>query len=340
MINRKSFKGFAPKILKSYYRDKEAFWKAIFTPFLSNKVSFASWVKTIGVDIDLISAFSGLDKDAFRLLKEYSSQFILDITKWESNRLQYFKDAYPVFAFLAIWMDENGLTDYILKFDEILEAGVYAVAGYGILDDNVDGQNPSPVQILVSQALLGEYEKLALNVFGVTKTNLEIINKMKMLYLTAEIKEKEARNKYSPYQLDHPEGLGAKGANAVTPFMLCLERSGKASNIDDYWQVFLLFGAVIQMIDDWMDLESDLAIGHYSYLTLRKSNLSNINNPAILADQMKKDKELVQFTYDQCKKMIKESNQILDRLNETLLVKMVDITELRLENFYRKELNL
>jgi hypothetical protein len=50
--------------------------------------------------------------------------------------------------------------------------------------------------------------------------------------------------------------------------MLSLERLGKASLIEDYWEVFLLFGAAIQMIDDWNDLEDDLANGHYSYVTL------------------------------------------------------------------------
>ena len=43
--------------------------------------------------------------------------------------------------------------------------------------------------------------------------------------------------------------------------MLSLERLGKASLIDQYWQVFLLFGAAIQMIDDWQDLNTISPLG-------------------------------------------------------------------------------
>ena len=43
---------------------------------------------------------------------------------------------------------------------------MFAVAGYGILDENVDSDTPSPVEILTAQALIAEYETLALQIFG------------------------------------------------------------------------------------------------------------------------------------------------------------------------------
>lgn len=61
--------------------------------------------------MELLSAFKGLNDEAQQILKSFSSRYDLDISKWESNRVQYFKDAYPVFAFLAVWMDEEGLVD-------------------------------------------------------------------------------------------------------------------------------------------------------------------------------------------------------------------------------------
>ncbi len=189
------------------------------------------------------------------MLKEYSAAFGLDVSQWKSNRSQYFKDAYPVFAFLAVWMDAQGLVDLVVRFGDILRAGVFAMAGYGILDENVDSNRPSPVEILVAQSLIAEYESLAPDIFGVSSVNLGIIHRMRSLFLEAKIREKSMRWKASPYRLDDPKQLGAKGANSVTPFMLSLERLGKASLIDAYWQVFLLFGAAIQMIDsasvDW-----------------------------------------------------------------------------------------
>ncbi len=148
------------------------------------------------------------------------------------------------------------------------------------------------------------------------------------------------RHKASPYQLQAPEQLGAKGANAVTPFMLSLERLGKASLIEEYWQVFLLFGAAIQMIDDWTDLEKDLAAGHYSYLTLGVENITRLEDPKKTAAQLRSDPKRVQDTYQCSKKMIGQARSILARLNDPYLARLVDVTELRLDTYFRKELKL
>jgi hypothetical protein len=333
-----AFERFAPAILQVYHRDKDAFWAAIMAPFLADKVSLISWFQHLKVDVGLLSAFNGLDAEARQTLQDFGAPLGVDVTGWKSNRLQYFKDAYPVFAFLVVWIDEEGLTILLDQFDEILRAGVFAVAGYGILDENVDSDAPSPVEVLTAQALIAEYETRALHVFGVSPVNLEILHRMRTLFLHAEILEKSLRHKASPYHLDEPEHLGAKGANAVTPFMLSLERLGKASLIDEYWQVFLLFGAVIQMIDDWTDLEKDLAAGHYSYLTLGVENITRQEDPQRTARQLRSDPKRIQETYRCSKEMIDRARAILARLNDPCLGRLVDVTELRLDTYFRKEL--
>jgi hypothetical protein len=338
MKSKGAFDQFAPAILKIYHRDKEAFWAAVMAPFLANQVSIFQWWDHLKVDLPLLNAFKGLDKDAQQTLKEFSAPLGFDLTTWKSNRMQYFKDAYPVFAFLAVWMDEEGLHELVDQFGAILQAGVYAVAGYGILDENVDSNHPSPVEILTAQALLAEYETLALTVFGVTPVNLQIMHKMRTLFLRAEITEKFKRGKASPYVLDRPEDLGGKGANSVAPFMLSLERLGKADQIDDYWQVFLLFGAAIQMIDDWQDLEKDLVDGHYSYVTLGHEDLLKGKDTRKIARVLKADKAHMRETYQRSKEMIAKARAILTRLDDHYLFRLVDVTELRLENYFDKEL--
>jgi hypothetical protein len=340
MEKRIAFTRFAPTILKVYHRDKEAFWAAVMAPFLAKNISLFTWLGHLKVDVGLLSAFKGLDDDARQILKDFSAPLGLDVTEWKSNRLQYFKDAYPVFAFLVVWMDEQALGDLLKNFGDILRAGVFAVAGYGILDENVDSDNPSPVEILTAQALIAEYETLALSIFGVSKVNLDILQRMRTLFLRAEIKEKSMRHKASPYSLDSPKDLGSKGANAVTPFMLSMERLGKAALIDDYWEVFLLFGAAIQMIDDWEDLEKDLAAGHYSYVTLGFENLDEPGDPKRIAQLLREDKKRVHGTYTTSKEMIAQSRSILTRLNDPYLVRLVDVTEMRLDAFFRKEFNV
>lgn len=340
MTNRSAFDEFAPAILKVYRRNKEAFWSAVMAPFLSTGIPVLSWLKHLRVDLNLLSAFRGLDEEARQLLKDFSVRYGVDVSTWKSNRIQYFKDAYPVFAFLAVWMDDEGLTDLVQDFGRILCAGVFAVAGYGILDENVDSNSPSPVEMLVAQSLIAEYEKIALDVFGVTPTNLEIMHRMRSLFLEAEIKEKSMRWKGSPYSLEEPKQLGAKGANSVTPFMLSLERLGKASLIVEYWEVFLLFGAAIQMIDDWQDLEKDLGIGHYSYVTLGFDGQLSSANPAQTAKLLRQNMEHVRKTYSVSKEMIAQSRVILSRLDDHYLTRLVDITELRLDNYFRRDLKM
>jgi hypothetical protein len=103
MEKKQSFEGFAPAILKTYHRDKEAFWAAVMAPFLTNNFSLSKMWGHLKVDVDLLSAFKGLDGDAQSTLREFSAPLCFDLSKWRSNRLQYFKDAYLIFAFLAVW---------------------------------------------------------------------------------------------------------------------------------------------------------------------------------------------------------------------------------------------
>lgn len=331
------FQSFAPAILKVYRRDKEAFWAATMAPFMSGSKLASLWLHR-KVNLDLVAAFQGLDGDARQVLTAFGAPLSLDLHGWKSNRSSYLRDAYPVFAFLAVWMDEMNLADLVAQFADILRAGVLAVAGYGILDANVDSNAPAPVEILTAQALIAEYETLALSIFGVTETNLRIMHQMRTFFLNAEIREKAVRGKHSPYTLDNPKHLGTKGANALAPFMLSLERLGKADLIEDYWEVFLLFGAAIQLIDDWDDLEGDLAIGHYSYLTLLPGKLPDLRDAHRAARLLKDDRPRVEATYTIGKEMIARSRDILDRFEDHFLVRFVDITELRLEQYFRKEL--
>jgi hypothetical protein len=336
---KQAFANFAPAILKIYRRDKEAFWEAAMAPFMSDSSILDMW-RHRKIGLDLFSAYQGLNDQAQQILREFSEPFGIDVTRWKSNRNSYFRDAYPIFAFLAIWMDEMGLSDFLVAFDDILRAAVFGVAGYGILDENVDSSAPSPVEILTSQALIAEYEVLVLQVFGVSKINLEILHKMRRLFLAAEIKEKSTRGIASPYRLENPEDCGAKGAHVVTPFMLSLDRLGKSADIEDYWQVFLLFGAVIQVIDDWTDLEKDLAVGHFSYVTLGTKNIKDARDLKKTAKLLREDRERVQTTYDRCKMMIDQSMAILTRLEDPFLVRLVEVTDLRLETYFKKELKL
>lgn len=84
-------------------------------------------------------------------------------------------------------MDEAGLNDFLADFSTVLRSAVSGVAGYGILDMNVDGSDSSPVEILTSQALIAEYETTILWVFGVSPVNLGVLHRMRSLFLAAAL---------------------------------------------------------------------------------------------------------------------------------------------------------
>lgn len=332
------FEKFAPTVLEVYRRDKEAFWKALYAPFMSEQpllISIFSHFKTYR---DLLPSVQGMNAAAEKILKDFGMPFGQDVTKWKSSL--YFKDFYSVFAFLVIWMEEQGLRDILPCFGDVLRAAVYGTTGYGVLDANLDGNEPSAEQILTAQALIAEYETLMLQAFGVTDTNLKIMHKMRSRFYAAEIREKSVRWKSSPYHIEHPEDCGAKAAHAVTPFMLSLEQAGKTALIDDYWEACMLFSGVVQVLDDWADLEQDLAHGHYSYVTLGFENFCNPTNSRQAARNIRADRMRMLEIYRRGKELIDWSRSIFEAVNDQCLARFVDIIGLRLDSYCRKKLKL
>jgi hypothetical protein len=179
-----------------------------------------------------------------------------------------------------------------------------------------------------------------LEVFGTSEVNLEILHRIRHLFLKAEIKEKMARGRCSPYTIDNPMECGFKAAHLLTAYMLCLEQMGRSSERDDYFEVFFLFGAVIQIIDDWKDLEEDLAVGHYSYVTLGFEKYLGGSDTRAIAKLIRGDGEHVRMVYGKCKEMMARSQKMLERLDDPFLARIVYITELRLDSYFRKELKM
>lgn len=336
-----AFQEFAPSILSVYEDSPEKFWKAVMAPYLSDS-NVLTLLKHRKTGNKILSTFKGLDENAMEVLKDFSSPLGFDVSQWESLKLksEYFKDAYPIYAFLAIWMKENGLNSLLENFGDILQAAVYGIAGYGILDVNVDKENSSPTEILTAQAVISEYETLLLKSFGVNEINLEILHKIRSLFLKAEIGEKLVRGKKSPYNLNEAVACGFKAAHLLTPFMLSLDCLGRSDLIDDYFEVFFLFGAVIQIIDDWKDLEEDLEVGHYSYITLGYEDLIKSKKPHEMAKIIKNDEKHVSDIYTICKDMISKSQSILADINDPLLGRIVEVTEMRLDSFFKKDLKM
>ena len=86
-------------------------------------------------------------------------------------------------------------------------------------------------------------------------------------------------------------------------------------------------------------MEKDLAIGHYSLVTLGLTDLPRAAaNPQSLAKILRADLSRISETHRLSQEMLTEARAILARLDEPFLGRLVEITALRLENYFRKEL--
>ena len=182
---------------------------------------------------------------------------------------------------------------------------------------------PNQPQVLCGSDARGELRVHLLLVFfeiGVREQTIERIERQALRQRRAQVRQLVA-----PQFLPFARRWGVK-------------EIGKAGLIEDYWRVFLLFGAVIQIIDDWTDLEKDLAVGHYSYVTLGFDKLRGPQPVKQTIQMLRTDTARVRSTYDCSKAMISESRAILARLNDPFLVRLVDVTDLRLDTYFRKEL--
>lgn len=329
---------FFKRLISVYQKDKSTFWYNLNSSFLSDQFSLSGIPNRLRLGIELMSLYLDFKKKSKEILNEFSAQRGINIGQWKSNRKSYMNDAFPVFIFLAIWMDEMQLHHITKKFDDIIKAGVLAVSGYGILDYNLDDNQSVQVEIITANALIAEFEHRCFSIFGFSETNATILHKMRMLFYDAEIKEKACRFKKNPYQSDKPENCGAKGANSVIPFMLCLSHLNKETLIDAYWKVFMCFGAAIQILDDWKDLDEDLEHGHYSFITIGFENEINSKNLKSISKALKSDITIISKTYNAGIQQINIAKSTLNGLNDSTLLNLVEMVEKKFRQFYRQEL--
>lgn len=246
----------------------------------------------------------------------------------------YFQIMYPVVIMFMIWLDQEGEEKILENLGKIFYSMMFGVAGYVILDSNLDETKENPAEILLSLSFIQEYERLLLEAFQFSPADYELLNHLKQLYLVAEIKEKRFRFVRSPYTIEHPEDCGYKAVHGYLPFVLLLQKIGKKDQIDDYLQFFYEWGAPLQIMDDIIDLEEDLKNGHYSYPTIGFEGLLSKQSPTEVAATIKSDVEHLKRLYHVCKELIESSRNRCVKLKADLLGYFVNILEARIDSFF------
>jgi hypothetical protein len=233
-----------------------------------------------------------------------------------------------------VWLDREGQQKAIENIGKIFQSTMLGVAGYMILDSNLDEQNQNPTEILLSLSFIQEHDRLLLECFEPDAADYALLSRFKNQYLMHEIQEKSSRFIKSPYTLENPAACGYKAIHAYMPFALLLQKSGKGDQIEDYLQFFYEWGAPLQIMDDIIDLEEDLKNGHYSYPTLGFENEIAARPPGEAAALIRSDMEHMQRMQAICKELIESSRKRCLNLKADLWGYFVDILENRLDAFY------
>ena len=290
----------------------------------------------------MAQAFKIFDDAVGSVLQAFAARQGYDLLESRNYRRRleegYFRVSYPAIVMYMVWLDREGQKKSIENLGKIFQSTILGVAGYMILDSNLDEQKQNPAEILLSLSFIQEHDRLLLESFEFNIADYELLNRFKQLYLRAEIKEKRSRFKRSPYTVDHPEDCGYKAVHAYLPFALLLQKSGKGEQIDDYLQFFYEWGAPLQIMDDIMDLEEDLKNGHYSYPTLGFEKELSSWPPGELAAFITADMNHLKRLQLICKGLIDSSRNRCIRLKADLMGYFVDMLEARLDAFFSEML--
>ncbi|HSL46832.1 MAG TPA: hypothetical protein VK897_25570 [Anaerolineales bacterium] len=290
----------------------------------------------------MAQAFKIFDATVDSVLRSFAARQGFDLSESRNYRRRmdegYFRVAYPAIVMYMVWLDREGQKKAIENLNKIFQSTMLGVAGYMILDSNLDEQTQNSTEILLSVSFIQEHDKLLLECFEFNIADYELLNHFKQLYLRAEIKEKRSRFIRSPYTQEHPEDCGYKAVHAYLPFALLLQKCGKGDQIDDYLQFFYEWGAPLQIMDDIMDLEDDIKNGHYSYPTLGFEEELSTRSPGELATLIRSDVKHLKRLQFICRELIDSSRNKCVKLKADLMGFFVDMLEARLDVFFSEML--
>ena len=290
----------------------------------------------------MAQAFEIFDTAVDSVLRSFAARQGFDLSESRNYKRRmdegYFRVAYPAIVMYMAWLDREGQEKAIENLDKIFQSTMLGVAGYMILDSNLDEQTQNPAEILLSLSFIQDHDKLLLECFEFNMADYELLSRFKQLYLAAEIKEKRSRFIRSPYTQEHPEDCGYKAVHGYLPFALLLQKCGKGDQIDDYLQFFYEWGAPLQIMDDIMDLEDDIKNGHYSYPTLGFEEELSTQSPSESAALIRSDVKHLKRLQFLCKELIDSSRNKCIKLKADLMGFFVDMLDARLDAFFSEML--
>src|SRR5512143_2080213 len=117
----------------------------------------------------MAQAFKIFDAAVDSVLRSFARRQGFDLSESRNYRRRmeegYFRVAYPAIVMYMIWLDREGQKKAVENLGRIFESTMLGVAGYMILDSNLDEQQQNPAEILLALSMIHEHDRLLLDCF-------------------------------------------------------------------------------------------------------------------------------------------------------------------------------
>lgn len=187
---------------------------------------------------------------------------IEDEYKDELKNLSYYFDSVGGFTMsLIFWIEHNKVKLSKEELYKISDAMLIGSIGYRLVDVHNDEGLLGKESSIIGNYFIHNYEEILLDIFRDIET-FKIISKNISLYSHVEFLEKRNRWKTCPFNWEEPEKIGLKISPMFSIFEMVLRITEKdEKEIDSLLKGLVYLSAAIQMLDDFTDIDEDLANG-------------------------------------------------------------------------------
>ena len=183
--------------------------------------------------------------------------------KEELKKLPNYFDSVGGFTMsLIFWIEYNNVKITRSELYKISEAMLIGSMGYRLIDFHYDEGLLGKESAIIGNYFIHNYEEILLDIFSDQEETFRILSRNVRLYSEVEFLEKRNRWKTCPFSWDEPEKIGYKSSPMYSVFELLLRKAEKSEKeIELLFNGVLYFSTVMQMLDDFSDIEDDLMNG-------------------------------------------------------------------------------
>jgi hypothetical protein len=136
-----------------------------------------------GAEAAMAQAFKVFDNASDSALKTFAHNQGFNLSKSVNYQKRvdegYFRVVYPGIVMYTIWLDREGEVEALENLDKVFLSWMFGVAGYMMLDSNLDQGKENPAETLLCLSFIQEAERLLLGAFGCESADYELLSRFK-----------------------------------------------------------------------------------------------------------------------------------------------------------------